>query len=310
MKKLIFCVLCMLGCMQMSFAQSVKFAILADIHFDIMHDAKERLQVFLDAAKKADVDFIIDMGDFAHPKPANQYAFDMWHSFPGETYNVIGNHDEDNGCTKEDYVKYAKMKAPYYSFDKGDFHFIVLDPNTRYIDGKYVGYGAIIQKDQFEWLKNDLRSTDKRCVIFSHQSLEHFVTNRKEVRALLEAENERAGFKKVVAAFSGHEHTNYEKVINGIVYIQINSASNQWVGEDYKCERRFSKEINEAHPWLKCTVPYKDCLYAIVNINKKGLKLKGVESEFIAPTPEDLDMPTYWADCPLVPYIKDFKCKF
>lgn len=142
---------------------------------------------------------------------------------------------------------------------------------------------AHIDPEQIEWLKTDLRKTDKRCIIFSHQSLENTVPNRESIREILESENKRTGYKKIVAAFSGHDHTNYEKIINGIAYIQINSASNQWVGDSYQCENRFSAEINKQHPSLKYVTPWEDCLYATVTLNKKSVKLKGTESQFIPP---------------------------
>ena len=98
------------------------------------------------------------------------------------------------------------------------------------------------------------------------------------------------------------------KEINGIAYIQINSASNQWVGEKYACPERFSDEINQKRPALKYTLPYKDALYGIVTLTGDGMQLKGVKSEFIAPGPEELgitDRPQ-----PLVPWIEDLQLTF
>lgn len=59
---------------------------------------------------------------------------------------------------------------------------------------------------QMEWLKRDLESMEKRCVIFSHQSIDTFMRNGDKVRQILEDENRRTGLKKVVLAFSGHNH--------------------------------------------------------------------------------------------------------
>ena len=81
-----------------------------------------------------------------------------------------------------------------------------------------------------EWLKNDLAAIDKKCVLFSYQSIEQAMNNGYEVRKILEEENKRVGLKKVVLAFGGHNHSNYTKEINGITYMQINSTSYGWVG--------------------------------------------------------------------------------
>ena len=47
---------------------AVKFGIFADLHVDIMHDAQTRLEAFLSACSKEDVDFIIHLGDFCYPE--------------------------------------------------------------------------------------------------------------------------------------------------------------------------------------------------------------------------------------------------
>lgn len=297
-------------------SKRLKFGIISDIHPDIMHDGAQRLQVFLDAAVKNKVDFIIELGDFCFAKSSNVPFRDLWDKFPGDKYHVLGNHDMDI-CTKEEYMEFVGMKNRYYSFDKGDFHFIVLDPNNLFVDGKYIPYKngnfyvdmsqrEHLDPEQIEWLKKDLAATDKRCILFSHECFENTVQNRELVRGILEAENQRCGFKKVIVAFSGHDHTNYTKEINGITYIQINSASNQWVGEEYACPERFSEEINKQHPSLKYTVPYTDSLYAIVTLTPSSLKMKGCESTFIAPTPADIGIPDTLYPFPLVPWIKDF----
>lgn len=49
---------------------------------------------------------------------------------------------------------------------------------------------------QMEWMKRDLESTEKRCVIFSHQSIDTFMRNGDKVRQILEDENRRTGLKK------------------------------------------------------------------------------------------------------------------
>ncbi|WP_278622565.1 metallophosphoesterase [Parabacteroides gordonii] len=296
----------------------VTFAVVSDLHQDIAHDAEERLGTFLRAANDSQVDFIIELGDFCMPKEENKPFLKRWLDYAGEKYMLLGNHDMDN-CSKEEVMQFIGMNNRYYSFDKGDFHFVILDPNNiydgeKYIpyeNGNYFGYGekvSYVDPEQVEWLKKDLQATDKRCIIFSHQSFECSSQNREEIRKIFEDENLRAGYKKVAVAFSGHDHTNYMKEINGIAYIQINSASNQWVGEKYACPERFSDEINQKRPALKYTLPYKDALYGIVTLTGDGMQLKGVKSEFIAPGPEELgitDRPQ-----PLVPWIEDLQLTF
>lgn len=299
----------------------VRFAIASDFHAPDIPDGEHRVATFIKAANDEKVDFIIELGDFCRLDSASQVYRDLWNSFPGDKYHVIGNHDMDR-YTFEEYTQGMNMPARYYSFDQGDFHFIVLDGNNLFDGKKYTHYAranyyvdakkrAHIDPEQMEWLKKDLAATNKRCILFSHQSIEQALNNGAEVRKILEAENQRAGFKKVVMAFGGHNHSNYSKEINGITYVQINSASYVWIGEPTQTEKRYSKEINDRFGGiLKYSMTYTEPLYAIVTLNSKGATLKGTDAEFVPPTPKDLNMNDSVGVFPLVSNIKDLKVKF
>ena len=299
----------------------VRFAIASDFHAPDIPDGEHRVATFIKAANDEKVDFIIELGDFCRLDSASQVYRDLWNSFPGDKYHVIGNHDMDR-YTFEEYTQGMNMPARYYSFDQGDFHFIVLDGNNLFDGKKYTHYAranyyvdakkrAHIDPEQMDWLKKDLAATNKRCILFSHQSIEEALNNGAEVRKILEAENQRAGFKKVVMAFGGHNHSNYSKEINGITYVQINSASYVWIGEPTQTEKRYSKEINDRFGGiLKYSMTYTEPLYAIVTLNSKGATLKGTEAEFMPPTPKDLNMNDSVGVFPLVSNIKDLKVKF
>lgn len=299
----------------------VRFAIASDFHAPDIPDGEHRVATFIKAANDEKVDFIIELGDFCRLDSASQVYRDLWNSFPGDKYHVIGNHDMDR-YTFEEYTQGMNMPARYYSFDQGDFHFIVLDGNNLFDGKKYTHYAranyyvdakkrAHIDPEQMDWLKKDLAATNKRCILFSHQSIEEALNNGAEVRKILEAENQRAGFKKVVMAFGGHNHSNYSKEINGITYVQINSASYVWIGEPTRTEERYPKEINDRFGGiLKYSMTYTEPLYAIVTLNSKGATLKGTDAEFVPPTPKDLNMNDSVGVFPLVSNIKDVKVKF
>lgn len=298
----------------------VTFAIASDFHAPDIPDGRERLASFIKASKDANVDFIIELGDFCRLDSANQVYLEEWESFPQEKYHVIGNHDMDS-YTPEEYVEGMKMPGRYYSFDKENFHFIVLDGNNLY-DGKvYRHYAkanyyvdpkmrAFVDPEQMEWLKKDLAATNKRCILFSHQSIDTFMNNGADVRRVLEEENERSGFKKVVLAFSGHNHSNYTKEINGITYIQINSASYVWIDQPSMTEKRYPEEINEKYPLLEYAMTYDKPLYAIVTLNKDGAEVKGTKAHFIPPTPKDLNMGDSIGGVPLVSVIENVEVSF
>jgi hypothetical protein len=289
--------------------EDVSFGISTDIHQDFIHDAPQRVSAYLKAAEKENVDFVIDLGDFCCPIKDNDEFVKIWRSSALTKYNVLGNHDIDTG-TKQAFMNHFNMPNRYYSFDKGRIHFVVLDPNNLYIDGKYIPYAnanfyrpseqrAYVDPGQLEWLKNDLDKTSNHCIIFSHQSFEEptCCKNQEQVRNIFENANKQAGFAKVIAAFSGHHHTDYSKVINGIEYIQINSMSYLLPGGEYKCPECFSDEINKRRTFVQYTMPYKDPLYAIVKIKNGNGNIKGVKSSFIKPWSIELEMNTdrLWA---------------
>lgn len=300
--------------------ETLKFVIASDFHAPDVPDGKERLASFIEAAHQEKADFIIELGDFCRLDSASQVYRELWNSFEGDKYHVIGNHDMDQ-YTPEEYVAGMKMPGRYYSFDKGDFHFIVLDGNNLY-DGKeyrhyakanyYVNpaYRAFIDPEQMDWLKQDLAATDKKCILFSHQSIELFLKNGAEVRRILEDENQRAGHKKVVLAFSGHNHSNYTKVINGITYMQINSASYVWIDQPSHTAQRYPEETNKKYPLLEYSITYDRPLYATVTLTSEGADIKGTQGHFLPPTPQELGMKDSIGLYPLVSVIEDARISF
>lgn len=301
-------------------AEPVKFAIASDFHAQDVPDGKERLTTFIRAAEDENVDFIIELGDFCRLDSISKVYRDLWNGYKGDKYHVIGNHDLD-AYDEQEYVEGMNMPGRYYSFDKGNFHFIVLDGNNLYDGKEYRHYAkanyyvapemrAFVDPEQMEWLKKDLAATKKKCVIFSHQSIDYFMNNGDKVREILEGENQRAGFKKVVLAFSGHNHSNYTKEINGITYMQINSASYVWIGEPTMTEKRFPEEINEKYSLLRYSVMFDKPLYAIVTLTDEGAEVKGTKANFMPPTPKEIGLSDSIGVYPLVSTIEDIRIEF
>ncbi len=294
-------------------ASSIKIGIITDLHHDIMHDAPQRLTTFIDAMKQDKPDFIIQVGDFCIPKKENKPLLDIWNKFEGPKYHVLGNHDTDGGYTREQTVAFWNAKDKYYSFDQSGFHFIVLDGNEHNESkSRPGGYARYISPTQLNWLRNDLKNTDLPSVVFCHQGMDNDaggLENGTIIRYALEQAKNKSGKSKVLMVISGHHHQDYHNQINGIHYVQINSASYQWLGEQYQ-EIRYSKEVDKAHPNIKNTVPYRDAIWAMVEINAgKEIKIKGKKTDFVGSSPTDLhvEMDTYIY--PIVPYISDRSLK-
>ena len=292
--------------------KKLRFGLITDVHQDVMHDGENRLKVFIDESNKRNLDFAMQLGDFCCPYDYNKPFMQNWEQFNGPKYHLLGNHDTDGGFTRAETMNFWGMKSRYYSFDSGGYHFIVLDgndPNPK----PWSGYNRYINKEQQEWLKKDLASTNLTTLIFSHQTLENEdggVDNQKVIRQILEGANKAAGFTKVIASLCGHHHTDYMTQINGIYYVQINSASYRWVGGDHQ-HIRYSKEIDEKYPWIKYTIPYKDPLFTFMELNPEGyLTIEGSSSEFVGPGPKELGISKNAVNDPIVPKISDFKMEF
>ncbi|WP_164122345.1 MULTISPECIES: metallophosphoesterase family protein [Sphingobacterium] len=263
--------------------KGLKFGVITDLHYDLMHDAGERAEAFINAMNQEQPDFIISLGDFCVPKPQNQPLMDTWNKFKGEKHYVLGNHDTDGGFTKDQALRFWNINRPYYSFDKEDFHFVILDGNEKPANSKLQGYPRTIDKKQLAWLKEDLQKTNLRTVIFCHQGLDNTnngLDNGMEVRYLFEQINQKAGFNKVILVLTGHHHSNYHNTINNIHYVQINSSSYYWVDESYK-STAFTEDFYKKHPILRHTIVYEDPIWAIVEIDGKNkIKINGKKSRF------------------------------
>ena len=127
-------------------------------------------------------------------------------------YHTIGNHDNDmkaigNWNAKKPFA--FNVAPPYYSFNIGDVHFMMLDnvscsryngvnPEERDQDA------GVLYDPQWEWIKNDLQYVDKNTPImvmmhvpvFKSTGVNTFATDMEDA-------------DKVIAAFEGYQLVHY-----------------------------------------------------------------------------------------------------
>lgn len=268
----------------------LRIGLITDVHKDIIHDADERLKAFIDAMTAEKVDAVLQMGDFCTPKPANRGFVDVFHSFEGPKFHVLGNHDTDGGFKREQAMEFWGMKERYYSFDLGGFHFIVLDSNDRPENFKG-GYPSHLDDEQVGWLARDLEGTTLNTFVISHHSLERpvCIDNQEKVRAVLEATKTAEGRRKVAACLNGHWHIDHSRVINGIPYHHINSASYYWLGEKFRHES-LPPELSKRFPVVASTAPYTRPLFTVLEIDGSAgtYSLRGAKSSWLGPSPAEL----------------------
>lgn len=127
-------------------------------------------------------------------------------------FQCIGNHDMDyrQGGDETSDRTFKKAFGPtYYSFNRGQVHYIVLD-DVRYL-GVERDYDGYITQQQLDWLKKDLSyvTKEKLIILCLHIPVHSSVKNRKDLYEILG--------DRTVHIMSGHTHW-HDNVIQGNIY--------------------------------------------------------------------------------------------
>ena len=207
--------------------------------------------------------FIINGGDsimdaMAADKTKTQAQWDVWNKILAEEnklpiYHCIGNHDIWGWQVKDDTIKtdplyekawvvqQHKMPHRFYSFDKNNWHFIVLD-STQENNG---GYISRLDEEQFSWLENELKNNKEKFIcIVSHIPIISFCSamffndmlpngDWKLSRALLHTDARRikklfSQYSNIKVCLSGHIHLQDEVEYLGIKYYCNGAISGNW----------------------------------------------------------------------------------
>ena len=280
---------------------NVRFGISADLHTEFIHDAAERMNIFLEECKSAECDFCIQLGDFCPPGEPNEKhklkILELISQAPFPFYHVLGNHDLDEN-EKTGVLSFLGEKSAYYSFDSGGVHFIVLDAcyyrdkenHHSYAYGNYKSaevaeYTSVLPSDELDWLEKDLINAKYPSVLFSHQSLVESRTgigNAQKLREIL-----KKAPHGVIFAACGHEHVDRIEEKDGIYYFCVNSMSYYWAGSKFT-HTTYGNEIESRYPKLRSVFPYREPIYAIVDIDDNRIEIMGKQSEIIGKSPADL----------------------
>ena len=140
----------------------------------------------------------------------NQAVADMGIPF----FQALGNHDMDyrmGGDETSDKTFKEVFGPTYYSFNRGNAHYVVLD-DVRYL-GTERNYDGYIVENQLEWLAKDLKyvAKDQLLIINAHIPIHNSVKNNAALYTLLERYTN-------VHIMTGHTHYNLNKVINENIY--------------------------------------------------------------------------------------------
>ncbi len=278
----------------------MKFLIFSDLHHAVgSFDAGtyEDLTFFEQRAKKEGCDFIIHAGDLCHGPTIkdNPDYVAAYNALDIPTYHCIGNHDAD-GSSYEDVLRHYRMENGYYYIDGKDARLIVLNPNYYCEDGEYVNYSMAnyhpvssrdhVPPEQLEWLKETIESSETPCILLSHQSFERpdGVKNRDAVLEIIRQANARRK-NSVVMCINGHNHKDYMRMMDGVCFWEINSASFEVLEHRHS---HYPKELCEKIVHINATLVVNDPICAVVTVEGNSIDVKGMKSSFFMGVTKDM----------------------
>ena len=239
--------------------RSLRFVHLTDMHIQPGSVPERGIQNLLEAIHSLDErpDFVINTGDnimdsLKHSKEETEVQWDSWRKhyrskLKYDLFSCIGNHDvwgwslKDSELERDPLfgkswaVKELCLPNRYYSLDKNGWHFIFLDSSFRDTDNH--SYIAKLDKEQFDWLSNELKKTEKTkpiCIV------SHIPIISSSV--FFDGENEKSGnwqvpgawmhidARKIKDLFS--DYPNIKLAISGHVHLADKIS---YLGIDYLC---------------------------------------------------------------------------
>ncbi|WP_164875618.1 metallophosphoesterase [Apibacter sp. HY039] len=241
-------VLCVFFAEAQSGKPKLRFAFMTDIHLNYKNKGNcfEGFQKALKKVEKSNVEFILLGGDLVDVDKLNKNynrADSLYTAFKAELnksslsiYPAIGNHDrffdEEKGYTKGDELFNKHFKQSYYTFEKKNVRFFVLNSVQR---GDKEGY--YYNKEQINWLNDNLKtiSPETPIIVVTHvpiYSLYYPVVEGRYV--FLDVVN---NYKELLEAFKGynlklvlqgHQHLYEEIYSQDVQYITAGAISAAW----------------------------------------------------------------------------------
>jgi len=298
----------------------MKFSAFSDLHHHpgvFRTGTYEDWHFIRDRAVSAGAEFIIHAGDLCHgPSIVPDFVAEV-NASPIPVYHCLGNHDSDRTSYAETLAAYH-MPDGHYFFDNGGYRFIVCDPNYFHVDGEYIHYdmsnyypfGAyrdFMPPEQLAWLRETIDSAPGPCIFISHESFERAngVQNRDEVLKIIQEANLKKPHS-VILCINGHYHRDFIRILDGVCYFDLNSASYDWVSIKHD---NYPRELCEEIRLLSNTLVYNDPIHAIITLEGTTITIEGMESSmFMGINREHTENPIYdAAGRPVTPRVQSAK---
>jgi hypothetical protein len=129
-------------------------------------------------------------------------------------FPALGNHERH----AKNYFDYMDAK-PYYSFDWGSAHFIVMDSDIGTVPGTQAEKDAYWQA-QVKWLEDDLQKAQKSAFrfVFAHHPPMTAVKRRQGDNPQMTALEPMFKKYRLTVGFFGHDHNYQHYLKDGIHY--------------------------------------------------------------------------------------------
>ena len=161
---------------------------------------------------------------------------------------------------------------------------------------------SILSDEVLSWLRDDLASSAYPSVVLSHHSL---IESRTSIG---NAEEFRSALKDspfgVLISICGHEHVDRLDECDGTYYLCLNSLSYYWAGSKYN-HTTYGAELEDDYPSLRNVFPYRDPLFATVEISDGEIRIFGRASCIVGDTPESLEFTKTGLVDPITASIQD-----
>ncbi len=297
--------------------RALKACVFSDLHYHpggFVNDTPAFLEKIQARAQAAGCDMMIHLGDFVHDV-AKPYAKDFikrYNDFAIPSYHILGNHDQDGTPWRQTCAAY-RMPDGHYSFDRGGFRFVIADPNyVREVDGSFIHHergnyfkcskGSTINwipPEQLEWMRDVIFNSPYPCVVLSHQSFERppngaGVMNKDAVQAIFNEANARHP-GRVRLVMNGHMHMDHLRILDNILYWDVNSANYQWYNETHSA---YPADYMKAHRMAAHNLGWTEPLSAILTLSADGdISIEGSQADWLfGVTPEKAKFPVHDAN--------------
>lgn len=228
-------------------------ALISDLHFGLetrhegklrklTRDAPKLAKAFVDRMnEEVHPDLVINLGDDIEDEDRDadlaryRGCIQVLARAHAERVHVAGNHDTIH-LTHDD-LRAAWGPGPWdeptqrrdlrYSFERGGFHFTVLETHERQ------NIDITLGEEQLAWLAEDLRNARLPVVVLMHHSASeqdlrgnYWFEGREHVALV----KERAAFRDILLAsrkvrivLNGHVHRNHLDIVDGLPFVTVQS---------------------------------------------------------------------------------------